>query len=909
MPKLLNAITHHDRIDFVYRDDAGKLMLKRAPAEYCSFHRLKEIKPYISELKRTRSVTGMVEDGEWLKLRWSSYEARKHACAQEGPLAEHGVKCFEADVSPMRRWLTDHHAEVGHPRFAYLDIETDSRVPFSEKEQARILCWTLIDSQDESVIYSGLLEHDTDEDERRILNELWDACEGYDLLVAWMSPFQGEFDFEMIRARTKAVQANDRHVRRLLYLDHLKVFKRMNSTSAESGEEKRSYKLDAIAQALKVGQKDRFDASKTWEAWCRPDCSQECMRCRGCLYRYNRQDTALMKRIEDKTGFIALFQTLCDVCCIFPESHSLHPTVQMDGFMLQLGRDRQHHFPTKYYEGKEDDDAGKYEGAFVVEPRKGIQRNIHVGDFKSMYPNNIITWNMSPETKVSGPPSGPVPDGMCRCPSTGVLFRTDRQGILAAAVAEMLRLREWWNEERTRRTPNTPEWKDADRRATAYKVAANSFYGVVGSPYSRYYDRQVAESITQNGVWLIKKTIEEVTKRGWTTEYGDTDAVYVKGCSQQEFEEFTRWLNAEFYPRIIGATGAKSVCKMAYEKEFDLVVFAGKKRYCGKLRHYKGKLATEDSEPTIAGFEYKRGDVTRMAAAMQKECIDLLCKKLCVEPALYEPILNRYLDHLLNDPLELDEVKLSKSLSHNLSEYAVKLKADGEPAAQSPHVMLAHELLKRGVVNTRRIRGQLDVPAFTRIEYVVQDAKAAPMRVLWAPEYTGECDRFYYWEKMVWPATRRLLDASFPQHDWTKYDRVRPRKLRSGARVPEGQWALPFGDAPQTGLRNTVLPFDVGSAHVTVHTSVGTGAPAVPAQRRTRGSLASTPVVIPLVAAQHPHARNAIERVHGVLRRFPGQRPVELHITVNQRVVVLAINTFRVAGTPELLAAVREAFG
>lgn len=904
--KVLNAITFSDHIDFVYRDEGGALKVKRVAAEYVSYHHVSEAKSHMTELKRTRAVTGISVEGDWLRLRWSSYDTRRAACAQDGPLVTHGVKCFEADVNPVRRYITDNHVELAQPRMAYLDIETDSRVPFSDKEQARILCWTIVDAKTGTHI-SAMLEHDTDEDERRVLNTLWDMVKGYDMLISWMSPFHGEFDFEMIRARTKMVGADEKHMRRLLYLDHLKVFERMNRTSAESGDEKRSMKLNAIAQALKVGEKDPFDASKTWDAWCTPGCTGEppCNRCRTCLLKYNIQDTLLMKKIEDKTGYIALFQTLCEVCGVFPESHSLHPTVQMDGFMLKLGLERNHRFPSKYYEDHEN--GGQYEGAFVVEPALGILRDVHVGDFKSMYPNNIRTWNMSPETKTTVPQRGPIPEGVCRCPTTGIGFKTSPEGILAVAVSEMMRLRTWWTEERARRVPNTPEWYDADRRSTAYKVAANTFYGVLGSPFSRYYDRQVAESITQNGVWLIKKTIEQVQKKGWVIVYGDTDSIYVRGCSKAEFEEFTEWLNSSFYPRIIAETGAVSKCQMNYEKEFTLVTFLKKKKYVGRLKHYKGKLATADSEPTMAGVEYKRGDATRMAAAMQKECIDKLCKELCEEPALYEPIVNRYLEHMLKDKLELDEVQISQSLNVNLSEYVVKPKADGTPGAQQPHIMLARELLKRGVINTRRVRGQLDVPAGTKIEYVVTDSLASPTAVVWSPEYDGNCDRFYYWEKRMWPASKRLLEAAFPQHGWTKYDKVRPRRLRSKAKVPEGQGALTFGEAPQTGLRNTLLSFDIGSASVKVNAPTGDGNVSVPPMRRTRGDAAKTPIVFKLKAGDAP-TKQELNKVHDLLRRFPGNRPVELHIYVNEYVVVLGL-PFTVAGTPALLAAMQETLG
>ena len=43
----------------------------------------------------------------------------------------------------------------------------------------------------------------------------------------------------------------------------------------------------------------------------------------------------------------------------------------------------------------------------------------------------------------------------------------------------------------------------------------NSFYGVQGSRYSRFYDTDVAESITQTGAWLLKHTIAQAESREW----------------------------------------------------------------------------------------------------------------------------------------------------------------------------------------------------------------------------------------------------------------------------------------------------------------------------------------------------------------------------------------------------------
>ena len=80
-----------------------------------------------------------------------------------------------------------------------------------------------------------------------------------------------------------------------------------------------------------------------------------------------------------------------------------------------------------------------------------------------------------------------------------------------------------------------------------------------------------------------------------------------------------------------------------------------------------------------------------------------------------------------------------------------------------------------------KLRGQ-DVSEGAKIEYVVLDYEATDpvKRFLPAGDYTGQVDRHYLWESLVYPATQRLLTAAFPAHEkqWDAWSRSRPPKLR-----------------------------------------------------------------------------------------------------------------------------------
>jgi DNA polymerase elongation subunit (family B) len=428
-----------------------------------------------------------------------------------------------------------------------------------------------------------------------------------------------------------------------------------------------------------------------------------------------------------------------------------------------------------------------------MEPkRKGILRGVHVCDFSRLYPSVIMTFNLSPET-IRGhatkkkkpsylshePDEYECEQGEIVTPMTHVRVVQEPRGVLPIAVEEMLRLRKVWDKRKAECPPGTDEWKDADRRSTAYKIAVNSFYGVVSSPHSRFYMREVGESTSLGGVWLIDATLKEAEKQGFEYVYGDTDSGFVVGHTNEEFSKFVDWCNKEFYPSLIKSTGAsRNFISLAYEKKFQRIVFVSKKRYAGSFEHFKGTMANADSEPEIKGLEYRRGDTCRLARQFQYDAICMILKKCIDDPAEFEKLVLQYRDIALKNKLDLDDVFISKRIAKPLREYVIRQKDNGEDAADIVHVHVAKELEKRGQ----------KIGKGTKISFVVTDGTpGSPLTAIPAEDFAGECDRFYLWENLVYPPTMRLLQSAFPDVDWTRFERVRPSKK---ARVSPNQMKL-----------------------------------------------------------------------------------------------------------------------
>lgn len=854
--ELVNAYQTGTEIVLLSRDESGKLVRKTTPPEYIVYLDAEEVGDDFSrQLSKSRFVRSFKREGRWLRVGWSDrlirdemLFGRKGPEGRPSPFEERGIRTYEGDVTPVRRFLTDVGARIQKPRRCFFDLETDSRVPFSRKEEMRILSWAIVAPDGRK--WSAVLEADEDMAERDLLWKFFETIDEFDQLLAW----NGEnFDFPVLRARVdrRALRVDPD---RWLWLDHLALFKRMN-TASESGEEKQSLKLQSIAMALLGEGKNDFDAAKTWDAWSAGG------KAREDLVLYNVQDTDLLRKIEEKTGSAALFDTIADVTRVFPDSKGLHPTAQMDGFMLREGLERGVHFVTKKYRETTNE---QYAGAFVMEPKaKGIERNVHVCDFASLYPSIILTWNMSPETKVDAPINGPIAEGTCRSPSrTRQSFRTDKTGILPDALKRVLDLRKEANATKASLPPGTPEWYDADRRSTAYKVVANAFYGVVGSPFSRFFDRQIAESVTLNGQWLIQRTIEEAEKRGMFALYGDTDSVFVKDATRTQFEEFVRWCNEELYPKILAEQGCvENFVKLAYEKQFRRIVFTGAKRYAGQYEHYKGKEARSDSKPEVKGLEFKRGDAALLARRLQEKVIHRMIVEGDERPEAFREMLGEALRHVLHDPLPVEEVQVSKAITKPLKEYVVKKKADGEDGASPPHVRVARLLSERGA----------EVGEGTRIAYVVLDGDGGIKTPIPAEDYDGTSDRYYLWESLVYPPTQRILVSAFPESDWISgLEKIRPPKPRGkAAKAAPGQLGLmiPTAEVGTFGADEFVLPVseEIGSETV-------------------------------------------LAKLRDVAARHPGGRALTIHLCLLSGAVAVLSTPVKVSGSPAFLLEVEQLF-
>ncbi len=356
-----------------------------------------------------------------------------------------------------------------------------------------------------------------------------------------------------------------------------------------------------------------------------------------------------------------------------------------------------------------------YAGAVVLEPKAGVHENVAVLDFKALYPNIMITYNVSPDTYV--PPEEPEPScGVNVAPEVNHRFRTEPAGFYKKVLSHLIAVRDEIRSKLERLDPKSAEYRVLDARQKAVKVITNASYGYTGWIGARWYIKPVAEATTAWGRYIILNTVELCKKIGLEVIYGDTDSVFIKHDPpriEKFSSEVTKTLGLEMKP----------------DKVYDRILFTeAKKRYCGLLPN--GQL-------DIVGLEVVRGDWAAAAKNVQEKVLEIILKDQSPEKAT--KFVRSYVSDLRRKKVPYRELIIWKSLTKPVQEYAIK----------APHVEAARTLMKEG----------WDLSPGDKIGYVIVTGtgklyeRAKPY--ILAPY--SDIDTEYYVSNQVVPAASRIL--------------------------------------------------------------------------------------------------------------------------------------------------------
>jgi DNA polymerase elongation subunit (family B) len=335
-------------------------------------------------------------------------------------------------------------------------------------------------------------------------------------------------------------------------LDYMILYKKF------IGRNEPSYALGAIAK--RVVQMDKLAYDGNLQDLFRSDINK--------YIEYNLNDVKLVVAIDKKLKFIDLARNICHTGHV-PYEYFGMSSRYIEGAMLMYLRRGGLVAPNKSLEGQaefaartEEGEEG-FEGAFVKDPIPGRYDWVYDLDLTSMYPNIMISLNISPETVISKVDDWDVEkylrneytsirmsgseytvdefkkmmdEKKFSIASNGVIYSNDKPGLIPSILIK------WFDERKALRKKakefaeagDTEQYEFYNGRQGVQKILLNSAYGVLGLEVFRFYNKNNAEAVTLTGQDIIKTTNKAINlyyknvlqKDGDYVVYVDTDSAF-----------------------------------------------------------------------------------------------------------------------------------------------------------------------------------------------------------------------------------------------------------------------------------------------------------------------------------------------------------------------------------------------
>ena len=440
---------------------------------------------------------------------------------------------------------------------------------------------------------------------------------------------------------------------------------------------------------------------------------------RAVIAKYCIQDCDLVLTLMAKLDTLVNARGMADVCrvpiqYIFLRGQGIKI---FSAVVYQASKRNQIIMTQDGYEGD-----SSYEGAIVLPPKIGmyLDQPIPVLDFNSLYPSNMIAFNLSPDTLVyvkrfssTGKKMGQdgsdgadllargykideisydtfgedkAPNGRITCGFVQPNTDPRTVGILPLTLDILLKKRK-----ETRKLMETIE--DESQKSVlnglqlAYKVVANSVYGQCGSSTSPIRKLEVAACTTAAGRQRIRdaKMIVE-TEFGGEVIYGDTDSIFIKFATRDLAESIE--LGKKAADRITAFCGRSY--RIEYEKTFYPFILFCRKRYVGMM--YEDDI--KKCKRKTMGVALKRRDNAPIVKDIFGGALDSLMEHRNIKVA--EKMVKEMLLQVIEDKFPVEKYIISK-----------QLRDDYKNPGQIAHRVLADRMEDRDAGNKPQVGDRL----------------------------------------------------------------------------------------------------------------------------------------------------------------------------------------------------------
>ena len=563
-----------DRIHVVERVD-GRREYREYPASYCFY--------YADPRGKHKSIYGKPV---------SRFSTRNNKEFRKELRMQSGKDLYESDINPVFRCFEEHYKGKDAPKLqtAFFDIEVDfdpvrgyssPEDPFNAVTAISVyLQWleqlvTLVmppksmsweTAQDICKEFPNTMLFDREEE---LLGTFLDLIEDADILSGWNS--EG-YDIPYMINRTARVLSKDDTRRFCLWsqLPKKRTFERFGSENITfdtigrvhmdymqlyrkyNYEERHSYSLDAIGEYELDEKKTAYEGTL----------DQLYNQNFKTFIEYNRQDTALLDKLDKKLRFIALANELAHANTVLLQT-TMGAVAVTEQAIINEAHEQGLVVPNRRERLTDEDTTAA--GAYVAYPKKGVHEYVGAIDINSLYPSAIRALNMAPETivgqlrqtmtnnyiksKMNNKASFAMAwEGLFGSleytavmeqqrgteitvdwetgdetvhsaaelwkmifdsnqpwilSANGTIFTYEKEGVIPGLLARWYRERQ--EIQKKLRAATDPEEREfLDKRQLVKKINLNSLYGAILNPGCRFFDKRIGQSTTLTGRAVAK---------------------------------------------------------------------------------------------------------------------------------------------------------------------------------------------------------------------------------------------------------------------------------------------------------------------------------------------------------------------------------------------------------------------
>jgi DNA polymerase elongation subunit (family B) len=584
-------------------------------------------------------------------------------------------------------------------RINFIDIEVDSKngMPNPMKGEDEVTAITLV--RGDKIITFGTkyylpknpkVVYVLYEDERRMLNDflnVWESDEWVcDVVSGWysdrfdmpylinrierilgtdamlrLSPWRIVDEKDVVRGKSTSNSSKNIENRTdkiyeiagISQLDYIQLYKKFTSSSRDS------YRLDNIA-FLELGER-KLDYSEFESLNDLYEKDPER------YYDYNIHDAVLVQKLEEKLGFLRQIFAMAYKAKV--NLNDAFVTVKpwdviLHNYLLERGIVIPQNKPQTVRD---------FSGGFVLDPQIGLSHDVISFDFRSLYPSLISQHNISPETFLTAG-FNRIPEftkfdvenwdgateylqdkNLTLCANKCV-YRRDIRGFIPAIVDQFISDRDVVKQEMLEMqksdNPDKNKIGQLDSYQNALKILTNGLYGALSNEYCRWFDINLAESVTLTGQLYIKWVMRNINiylNKVLKTEgqdfivAGDTDSLYIKveaitkaleiapekkldfidALCKKKLEPFIDKQCADL-ARMLNSYN--NVVKMKREVIAAKAIWRGKKMYVMSVLDKEG-VRYDPPKLLYKGIEVARSDKPKACRDHMKEALNIIMFK------------------------------------------------------------------------------------------------------------------------------------------------------------------------------------------------------------------------------------------------------------------------------------------